>query len=361
MTSQPVVPYVFSAETEAALEEQLEWSVEGVDAAYTLAQRPQLEHRAVRVGDEVIRGRVDDGKTVFMFTGQGAQRAGMGSELHEAYPVFAQAFDAACAALELDRSVFDDAELLQQTQYTQTSLFAVEVALFRLTESFGLRPDYLIGHSIGELTAAHVAGVLSLEDAAKLVSARGRLMGELPPGGVMIAVRASEEEVRAALPEGLEIAAVNAPDAVVVAGDDVEWEVPWKTTKLRVSHAFHSHRMDPMLDEFRAVAESLTYHEPKIPIVAAGHAGHDAEHWVRHVREAVRFADGVATLREAGVTRFLELGPHGVLSALAGSGTSALRRRKPEPETFVKMLASAWVSGAEVDWRLEGRLVDLPT
>jgi acyl transferase domain-containing protein/thioesterase domain-containing protein/acyl carrier protein len=351
-----VTPFVFSAKTPEALDAQLEWDVDGVDAAYTLSKRAQLQHRAVRVGDDVIRGRVEQGKTAFMFTGQGAQRAGMGRELYDAYPVFAEAFDAALEALDLDRTVFDDAELLKQTQYTQTSLFAIEVALFRLAEWHGLRADYLIGHSIGDLAAAHVAGVFSLEDAAKLVSARGRLMGALPEGGVMIAVQASEDEVREMLPEGLEIAAVNAERAVVVAGDDVPFDVPWKTTKLRVSHAFHSHRMEPMLDEFRAVAESLTYSEPQIPLVG----GWDAEHWVRHVREPVRFADAVKTVREAGVTRFLELGPDGVLSALAG-GTPAIRRRKPEPETFVKMLASAWVTGAEVDWRLSGRVTRLPT
>ncbi|HEX8648608.1 MAG TPA: SDR family NAD(P)-dependent oxidoreductase, partial [Thermoleophilaceae bacterium] len=335
-----------------ALEAQLEWDV-GPDAAYTLARRAQLEHRAVRVGDALVRGRAEDRKTAFMFTGQGAQRAGMGRELYEAYPVFAKAFDEALEALDLDRSVFDDEQLLQQTQYTQTSLFALEVALFRLAEWHGLEPDYVIGHSIGDLAAAHCAGVLSLEDAAKLVSARGRLMGELPEGGVMIAVQATEAEVLEVLPEGLEIAAVNAERSVVVAGDNIEFDVPWKTTRLRVSHAFHSHRMDPMLDAFREVAESLTYHEPRIGWVG----GYDAEHWVRHVREPVRFAERVAEIRGA---RLLELGPDGILSALAG-GVPALRRRRPEPETFVKMLANAWVTGAAVDWRLSGRIVDLPS
>ncbi|HEX8647080.1 MAG TPA: SDR family NAD(P)-dependent oxidoreductase, partial [Thermoleophilaceae bacterium] len=341
-------PLVFSAKTEAALDAQLEWDL-GPEAAYTLAQRAQLEHRAVRIGSDVIRGRAEDRKTVFLFTGQGAQRAGMGSDLYETSPVFAEAFDEALEALQLDRSVFDDEELLQRTQYTQTSLFALEVALFRLAEWHGLKPDHLIGHSIGDLAAAHCAGVLSLEDAAKLVSARGRLMGELPEGGVMIAVQASEEEVLEVLPEGLEIAAVNAERSVVVAGDDVPFEVPWRTTRLRVSHAFHSHRMDPMLDEFRSVAESLTYSEPQIDLVG----GWDAEHWVRHVREPVRFAERVAKVEGA---RLLELGPDGVLSALAG-GVPSMRKGRSR---FPQMLASAWTSGAEVDWRLEGRIVDLP-
>ncbi|HEX8646267.1 MAG TPA: SDR family NAD(P)-dependent oxidoreductase, partial [Thermoleophilaceae bacterium] len=345
-----VAPLVFSAKTEAALDAQLEWDL-GPEAAYTLARRAQLEHRAVRIGNDVVRGRAEDRKTVFMFTGQGAQRAGMGSELHETSPVFAKAFDEALEALGLDRKVFEDEQLLQQTQYTQTSLFALEVALFRLAEWHGLKPDHLIGHSIGDLAAAHCAGVLSLQDAAKLVSARGRLMGELPEGGVMIAVQATEAEVLEVLPEGLEIAAVNAERSVVVAGDDVEFDVPWKTKRLRVSHAFHSHRMDPMLDAFREVAESLTYNEPQIPM-----GPWDADHWVRHVREPVRFADRVKELEGA---RFLELGPDGILSALAG-GTPALRRKRPEAQQFTKMLAAAWTTGAAVDWRLSGSLMRLP-
>lgn len=355
-----VVPWLVSAESEVALEEQIERlrSVEAdpLEMAQELAfGRAAGDHRAVLIGgDRVATGRVKTGGTAFMFTGQGAQRAGMGTQLREAFPGFGEALDEVNAAFGYD--VLGDALDLDATENTQPALFAIEVALFRLAGAFGLKPDYLIGHSIGEVSAAHVAGILSLTDAAILVSARAALMGALPTGGAMVSVRASEDDVLPTLPSGLSIAAVNAPNSVVVSGDAdaaKAWSdrVDWKTTELRVSHAFHSHLMDPMLDEFREVARGLTFEKPQISIVSAMGELTDPESWVRQVREPVRFADGVRELQGAGVTRLLELGPDGILSALAGSGTPALRRKRPEAETFVRMLAAAWVSGAEVDWR----------
>ncbi|MFB9682469.1 acyltransferase domain-containing protein, partial [Streptosporangium vulgare] len=263
-------------------------------------------------------------------------------------------------------------------------LFAVEVALFRLLESWGVRPDFLLGHSVGELAAAHVAGVMSLEDAARLVVARGRLMQALPAGGAMVALQATEAEVAPLLPDTVSIAAVNGPQAVVISGDETAvTEISTyftaqgrKTRRLRVSHAFHSPLMEPMLEDFRRIAETITYRPPSIPVISnlIGEpvADFSADYWVRHVREAVRFADGLAYLRGQGVETFVELGPDGVLSAMGhdsaeeGLFVPVLRKDRPEAENLVTALARAFVAGAKVDWKAYqagsgGKLVDLPT
>ncbi|MEU7857487.1 SDR family NAD(P)-dependent oxidoreductase [Nonomuraea sp. NPDC049141] len=379
------------------------------DVAYSLATtRAGLEHRAVvtapdRAGllaglSQVTDGVVSGGKLAFLFTGQGSQRVGMGLELAATYPVFAEHLAASCARLDpwlehpLMEVMGERPDLLDQTGYTQAALFAVEVALYRLVESWGVVPDFLLGHSIGELAAAHAAGVLSLEDACTLVAARGRLMQALPAGGAMVAVQAGEEEAGRILAEtpdvdgAVVIAAVNGPASVVLSGDEQAVTRAAgrfaKSRRLPVSHAFHSPRMEPMLDAFREVAEGLSYGSASVPVVSnlTGEPVREfsAEYWVRHVREAVRFADGIAFLHERDVRTFVELGPDGVLSGLGqecvpepqdGRGpvfVPLLRRGRGEAEQVVTAVGQAYAGGAAVDWErffagTGARRVDLPT
>ncbi|MGA7704396.1 MAG: beta-ketoacyl synthase N-terminal-like domain-containing protein, partial [Solirubrobacteraceae bacterium] len=446
---EPLHAWTLSARDEHDLHAQAQALIEHLeghprfapgDVALSLAQRPLLSERAVLSGKErgellaalgalvggersvnlaggrsAAMGRASERTGLaFLFSGQGAQHVGMGAELYRAYPVFRAALDEVCEQLDalLGRSLqtvmfgggqageqASEEVLLDHTLFTQTGLFALEFALFRLVRSWGLRPDFLLGHSVGEIAAAHAAEVFSLPDACALVIARGRLMGALPQEGAMVSVQAGAEELLQSI-AGLEgqvaLAAVNGPSSAVLSGEEelvLGLERVWrergrKTKRLRVSHAFHSPQMDAMLGEFGEVAERVSFAPPRIPVVsnltgaAVSSELCEPSYWVRHVRETVRFADGVGWLTENGVGQLLELGPDGVLSAMARDCLAAedphavapeesvealavLRPGRDEQRTFLGAMARLWGRGTDVDWagplRESGaRRVELP-
>ncbi|MDP7726347.1 type I polyketide synthase [Mycobacterium sp. TY814] len=418
------VPWVLSARSPAALANQArrllaqlrsDAGVRPLDVGWSLVTtRSLFEHRAVVVAGEraqfldalaglaagaatgeVAVGRTRPvGQTVFVFPGQGAQYLNMGRALYERFPVFAKAFDAAGDALNghlripLQQVVWgNDAGLLESTEFAQPALFAVEVALAALLQSCGVVPDVVLGHSVGEIAAAHVAGVLSLEDAARLVAARARLMAGLPAGGVMVAVAAGEEEVVAELIPGAGIAAVNAPHAVVISGEQAAVDAVVaslsargrRVHRLAVSHAFHSALMEPILAEFAAALAGVSCSEPRISLVSnvtgqlAGPGYGTAEYWVEHVRRPVRFADSAQLAESLGAKVFLEVGPSGGLMALAeqslaGEPVSAtlIAKDRPEVDTLLLGLGRLFTAGVGVQWReafsgLGAQRVPLPT
>ncbi|MEU4563538.1 beta-ketoacyl synthase N-terminal-like domain-containing protein [Actinoplanes sp. NPDC023936] len=393
------LPFLLSAKTPAALRVAAERLAHQLpddltDLAHSLhtSRSRFVEHAAIVTRDRdellaglkslaagerhavVTSGRSDRGSLAVLFTGQGSQRPGMGGGLAATFPAFAAAFDEVCAAFDgllpipLADAIEDQAAL-DRTEFAQPAIFAVEVALFRLFASWGIEPEFVGGHSIGELSAAHVAGVWSLTDAARVVAARGRLMQALPPGGLMVAVEASPDELT--LGPGVSLAAVNGSRSVVLSGvaDAVEAlaadfaAAGRRTRRLRTSHAFHSMLMEPMLDEFAAVVAEVTFSAPRLRMRGAVT---DPAYWVRHVRDAVLFADEVRSLAEQGVTTFLELGPDATLSGMVEHGVAipALRKGADEATAAVTALARLSIRGIEVNLSpllASGRRVELPT
>jgi rifamycin polyketide synthase modules 1, 2 and 3 len=405
------LPFALSAKNSAALRAQaaalrthLDEHDSGLsDVAFSLVTtRTRFDCRAVVTADtrdelcaglnaivddlphaSVVVDRVRESGLALVFAGQGTQRAGMGAELYERYPVFATALDEICAELDqhLEQPVREvmfgtDPEstaLLERTRFAQPALFAFEAALYALLWSWGVRPIVVVGHSIGELTAAYVAGVWTLPAAAALVAARGRLMDELPRGGAMAALQADEQQVLAALSQfggRVEIAAVNGPSSIVVAGDEADVHRlvnQWKTagrkaTTLRVSHAFHSAQLDPMLAEFDAVVTGIEHRAPQLRVVSCLEPDADLTqpaHWVTQARSPVRFLDGVRVARQLGAMTFVDLGPDGSAAALASDCLGgerdvtvipAVRADSSETWSVQTALARIHTRGGDLDW-----------
>lgn len=413
---RPVHALALSARSEAALREIADRMAAAVDSAAAEALpdlcysantgRSKFDYRLVASGRSredfaanlrAFSGRVsapavrsgrapsDPAEIVMMFTGQGSQFPRMGRELYETAPVFRETLDQCDALLSslLDRRLLDviyprddaDAALIHETAYTQPALFAVEYALARLWQSWGVFPDVVLGHSVGEYVAACLAGVFSLADGLKLIAARGKLMQALPRDGTMLAIRATEERVAPVLQPhaaSVSIASANGPDDLVLSGETTAIEaieaalldqnIP--THRLNVSHAFHSPLMEPILADFAALAGEIRFDTPSIRLISnmtgaeAGDEIATPDYWVRHIRQAVRFADSIQTAADMGATIFLEAGPRPVLCGMGRQNLPTgdqlwLPSLQSRAGDWARMLESAsdiFTHGGEIDW-----------
>jgi acyl transferase domain-containing protein/surfactin synthase thioesterase subunit/acyl carrier protein len=337
----------------------------------------------------------------FIFDGQGSQSTGMAAELYRTHSVFRNAMDHCRALAEpyLERGLLEvifsannNDELVNRTDYTQPALFAVEYALSELLRSWGILPDAVIGHSLGEIAAACVAEVMALDDAMRLVTARGSLMHRLPSGGAMAAVFAEEPVVRSLIakvaPE-IAVAAMNGPLNTVVSGERdalrmLSEEMQRQNIayrELQISNGFHSPRTEPILNDIENVASRIKYNAPRIPLISnlTGElmsAAPDKAYWRRHLREAVRFGDGMLGLAKLECRTFLEIGPHPALlpiaqACLGAEGKSAtwiatLNRQKSDVESITEMLVALYLAGHNVNWTAvhadaSWRRIPLPT